>query len=90
MRLRHPQRLNFGQFLLSRHVGHHVAQPLKRIIQAVHAFPFAGVGRLAALLENQRRRRTQVLFAAALFPHHQAAVIAVVAVSGITAARLGS
>ena len=64
--LRHVQRLNLGHLLLGGQIRYHLTQPLKRIVQAVHAFPLAGVGRLAALLKNGGGRRPEALLAATL------------------------
>ncbi len=87
--LSHPQRFNLRKLLLCRHVGHNVAKPFERVVQAVHAFSLAGIRRFASLLENNRRRGAKVLLAAAFLSHHQIAATAAVsfAVSGGNIAR---
>lgn len=55
--LRHLQRLILGQLVIAAQIGDDLAQPLERVVEAVHAAPLACVGGDPPPLQHRRRRR---------------------------------
>ena len=75
--LRHLQRFVLGKLAIVAQRRHNIPELIERRVQVVHAPPFAGIGRQAALLHHLRRHGLQLAFEAATDAQDAAALAGV-------------